>query len=109
MNMKNNTILDEAKTAVYGDRQNAYGPVSENFGRIAALWSVVLGAPVTAEQVALCMVQLKVARELHKPNRDNLVDGAGYFATLEKMQAELANEKMKNEELRMPAGDCKKK
>ncbi len=100
MNMKNNTILDEAKTAVYGDRQDAYGPVSENFGRIAALWSVVIGAPVTAEQVALCMVQLKVARELHKPNRDNLVDGAGYFATLEKMSEEL---RTKSEELEVLA------
>ena len=41
-----------------------------------------------AEQVGLCMVQVKVARQMYKPKRDNLVDGAGYFATLEKMEDE---------------------
>jgi len=82
------TILEEAQKAVYGDRQADYGTVKENFGTIAELWSAVLRTKVTPEQVGLCMVQVKVARQMYKPKRDNLVDGAGYFATLEKMENE---------------------
>ncbi len=82
------TILEEAQEAVYGDRQIDYGTVTENFSTIAKLWSAVLKTVVTPEQVGLCMVQVKVARQMYKPKRDNLVDGAGYFATLEKMEKE---------------------
>lgn len=82
------TILEEAQKVVYGDRQDDYGTVTENFNTIAKLWSVVLKTDVTPEQVGLCMVQLKVARQMYKPKRDNLVDGAGYFATIEKMENE---------------------
>jgi hypothetical protein len=80
------TILDKAKAAVYGDRNDDYGTVTENFQTVADLWSTVLKTKVTPEQVGLCMVQLKVARQMYKPKRDNLVDGAGYFATLEKLE-----------------------
>ena len=82
------TILEEAQKAVYGDRQNDYGSVRDNFTTIAKLWSAVLKIEITAEQVGLCMVQVKVARQMYKPKRDNLIDGAGYFATLEKMENE---------------------
>lgn len=86
--MKEKSILEEAQEAVYGDRQADYGSVRENFSNIAKLWSVILKKRVTPEQVGLCMVQVKVARQLHKPKRDNLVDGAGYFATISKMEEE---------------------
>lgn len=79
------TILEEAQDAVYGDRQADYGSATENFTNIANLWSAVLKIPVTPEQTALCMVCVKIARQMNKPKRDNLVDGAGYFATIEKL------------------------
>lgn len=82
------TILEEAQKVVYGDRQADYGSVTENFTTIAKLWSAVLKTEVTPEQVGLCMVQVKVARQMHKPKRDSLVDIAGYAATLEKMEDE---------------------
>lgn len=80
------TILDEAKAAVYGDRNDDYGTVTDNFNTIAQLWSAVLKVDVTPEQVGLCMVQVKVARQMYKAKRDNLVDLAGYAATLEKLE-----------------------
>lgn len=86
--MSDQTILEEAQGLVYGDRNKDYGKVKDNFKTIADLWSVVLNAKVTPEQVALCMVQVKIARQMFKPKRDNLVDGAGYFATIEKMEKE---------------------
>lgn len=82
---KPKTILEEAQSAVYGDRNADYGTVTDNFGTIAALWSIVLKTNITPEQVGLCMVQVKVARQMFKPKRDNLVDIAGYSATLEKL------------------------
>ena len=84
-----NTILDEAKKAVYGDRAADYGPVTDNFTMIGKLWAPILKLEsITPEQVGLCMVLLKVARQTYQAKRDNLIDGAGYFATLEKMAIE---------------------
>ena len=90
--VKNNrTILQEAQDVVYGDRQADYGSVTQNFTTIAQLWSAVLGIKVSPEQVGLCMVQVKVARQMNKPKRDNLVDICGYAACLEKMEIENEN------------------
>jgi hypothetical protein len=73
------TIATEAVGLVSGDRQIAYGHPSKNFEDIARLWSVVLGIEVTPAQVGLCMVQVKLAREVFVPKRDNLVDAVGYL------------------------------
>jgi len=86
---KKQTILLEAQDAVYKARQADYGTVTNNFTTIARLWEVVLGSKVTPEQVGLCMVQVKIARQMFKPKRDNLVDIAGYAATIEKMENEV--------------------
>lgn len=85
---KQPTILEEAQSAVYGSRQEDYGDVSENFERIAKGWEMILGIKPTPEQVGLCMIQVKVARQCHKPKRDNLVDISGYAATIDKMGKE---------------------
>lgn len=77
------TILEEAQRLITGDRNRTYDHPLDNFQRIADIWSVVLGIKVTAEQVGLCMVGVKLAREAYMPKRDNLVDGAGYFGTVQ--------------------------
>jgi len=77
------TIAIEAINLVTGDRQKAYGHPSKNFEDTARLWSVILGIEVTAQQVALCMVQVKLAREIFAPKRDNLVDAMGYLLAYE--------------------------
>ena len=58
---------------VLNERRNAYGRADESFGRIAVLWSDVLGYTVTPHQVASCMIMLKVARLLG-PGRDGSHD-----------------------------------
>lgn len=82
------SILHEAEELINGDRQKDYDHPLDNFTRIAKIWSVILGIEVTPEQVGLCMVGTKLAREAFSPKRDNLVDGAGYFGTVEKVYEE---------------------
>ena len=77
------SILEEAGRIVHGDRNDAYGHPADNLGRTATIWSVILNHPVTPEQVALCMVAMKISRHVNQPHRDNLVDAAGYLATIE--------------------------
>ena len=78
-------ILQEADALVNGDRAKDYGHPSKDFKKVARLWSVVIDAEITPEQVGLCMICLKISREINRHKRDNLVDIAGYAATIEKL------------------------
>lgn len=77
-------ILTEAAGLITGDRNKTYGSPTENFSNTAALWNVQIGhklkTPLTAADVAQLMVQLKMARMIAQPKRDNYVDAAGYLA-----------------------------
>lgn len=81
------TILDKAKEIIYGDREKDYGTVTENFGRISALWTIYLDGRSTIEpkDVGMMMILMKVAREMNGHKEDNLVDLAGYAGTIEKL------------------------
>ena len=72
--------LREAATIISGERDAQYGGPEENFTRIAKIWEVILGVPITTEDVAMCMVGLKVARYANKSGfqPDTWVDIAGY-------------------------------
>ncbi|QHB37792.1 hypothetical protein I5G63_gp051 [Mycobacterium phage Imvubu] len=74
-------VLTTAASLICGDRQASYGDATESFARLGRLWSEVLGMEVTPEQVALCLVQLKVSRLVVSPtHEDSWVDIAGYAA-----------------------------
>lgn len=91
-------IADYAVSLVSGDRQNDYGHPFDDFSRTAKIWGAILGTEVSAEQVALCMVGVKIAREVNRQKLDNTVDGIGYFLTLAMVQQERAErERIKTE------------
>ena len=83
------TILDEAAKVVTGQRREDYGGVRESFSRIAGMWSAYLGVEVGPQDVSMMMILLKVARAragieaTSEPQRDSLVDIAGYAACSE--------------------------
>lgn len=80
------TTLEEAlEIAGGGSRQQMYGHPVFNMRRTALIWSAVLGIEVTEEEVALCMIGVKLARESFRPQRDNLVDIAGYGLVYEQV------------------------
>lgn len=76
-------FADKAKELVGGDRQSTYGHPFEDFSRTAQIWSAILGCPVSPNQVALCMVGVKISRETHKHKDDNIIDAHGYLDCLE--------------------------
>lgn len=74
------TVLEEALGIVTKDRNAAYGDPEDNFREIANLWGAYLGRGFQPYEVADMMILMKVARNMHKPSRDNYVDVAGYAA-----------------------------
>ncbi len=88
------TILEEARRLVHGDRGTDYGHPIEDFTRTGIMWGAILGREaVSPEQVAMCMIAVKLSRECHRPKRDNRADIAGYAETLDMVrqrQAEAA-------------------
>ena len=80
-------ILDIARQIVCADRNDTYGSAEDNFGIIAELWKPYLkGRGIAADNltsmdVAILMIQLKVARvATGKFKLDNFVDICGYAA-----------------------------
>ena len=68
---------------VLEERRDDYGDAADQFSAIAARWSITLGMPVTPAQVALCMIDLKLARLTYDPRHiDSVVDVIGYAALL---------------------------
>lgn len=76
------SILQEAQRLTHGPRQQDYGHPLDDYTRTAALVSAVLAhklkSALTAEEMALAMVCVKLSRQIHSPKRDNMVDAAGY-------------------------------
>ena len=84
------SILKEANTIIYGDREKTYGHPSKNLQTIAVMWNAYIKAKpnqehLTAKDVAAMMVLLKTARLANNPeHRDSLVDICGYAALIER-------------------------
>ena len=70
----------DSLAATINDRNTQYGDPADSFGRIAALWTALLGHEVTATDVARCMIALKLSRSLSATDPDSWTDIAGYAA-----------------------------
>jgi hypothetical protein len=79
----NGPQLLEHAAGVVNRRRREYGEPAELFTNVAKRWSLTLGTTVSPAQVALCLIDLKLARLAHDPNqRDSIVDIAGYAGCL---------------------------
>lgn len=68
---------------VIAERSVQYGDAGSNMLAIAKRWSATLGHEITAAQVVLCLLDLKLARLAHDPaHEDSAVDVCGYAALL---------------------------
>lgn len=80
------SITDDAKTIVAGDRASDYGDASESFTRIAKLWSAYTGTVISPWDVTQMMILLKVSRAKTSRKRDTLVDIVGYAECASKLE-----------------------
>jgi hypothetical protein len=76
-------LLGEAIRLVTGERNNQYGPPTQDFDRTAIMWTAYLNGRriLDAHDVAAMMILLKLSRiSWDQTNRDSWVDIAGYAA-----------------------------
>lgn len=90
---KRGRVLLDAHTIINGERQNVYGAPEDSFALIASYWNTYLRSKgllnavrLDADDVALMMTLLKIAREANQHKRDNIVDAAGYLGIYGTMQ-----------------------
>ena len=83
--MNRANTLEKAKEIVCGHRENEYGSPEDNFKTIADFWSVYKGVEFTANDVAMMMALLKIARiRTGTATDDSYVDLAGYASKTDK-------------------------
>ena len=88
MSMTKEEILKKARDLITGDRNEPHGDAFQNHAEIAEFWNIFLDkklqpmASITAEDVALMMVLMKISRNTQgkKNNLDNFIDMCGYAA-----------------------------
>jgi len=79
--MKTEDILSDASRLVSGDRAKAYGDKKILHDKIAKMWSAYTDCNINAEQVAMMMAILKIARTTTgSSSPDSYTDGAAYIA-----------------------------
>ena len=75
------TILDGARKAVLTERNATYGEPDQDFKRAAAIASVATGKEITAADIALIQIAVKLSRLNHSPGHlDSCINIAGYIA-----------------------------
>lgn len=80
-------ILEEAIQLVGGDRNTDYGDRLTNHQNIAKLWSVFLKHEISAHDVAICMILVKISRIINKHKKDSYVDIAAYSSIAAEIEA----------------------
>mgnify|MGYP003666408645 FL=1 len=78
-------ILKEADKIVNKrreEKQRMYGPFEEGMERAAIIASGCTGKNITAKDMYMCMVALKLSRESYSHKEDNLLDAVAYLGSL---------------------------
>lgn len=94
--MKDDNLLQRVEE-VLKDRQKEYGDVKDNFDTIAKRWSILMEKwppdsrdKLTPQQVAIMMLDFKMARLQYNPNHmDTIIDIIGYAKCLIKLNNEV--------------------
>lgn len=91
------TILAEAAQTIAGPREQEYGSKLQNFTQIAMMVQGYLApkllpdSRVTPEDIAVIMMQVKLARLAKSPDhKDSILDVAGYAGCFDELQLQRA-------------------
>jgi hypothetical protein len=89
---KTEELLDHVQSTVV-QRGSIYGSPTINHRRISELWSGYLDTYISPEQVAMCMLLVKVARlSQSSDHEDSLTDLLGYGIIYHKIVKEMRGE-----------------
>jgi len=89
---KTEELLDHVQSTVV-QRGSIYGSPTINHRRISELWSGYLDTYISPEQVAMCMLLVKVARlSQSSDHEDSLTDLIGYGIIYHKIVREMRGE-----------------
>ena len=64
------------------EKEREYGPFEEGMERAAMIASGATGKNLTAKDMYLCLVALKLSRESYNHKEDNLLDAVAYLGSL---------------------------
>jgi hypothetical protein len=86
-NLKQNNmnILKEANNIINErseEKERMYGPFEEGMERAAMIASGCTGKHITAQDMYICMVALKLSRQSYNHKEDNLLDAVAYLGSL---------------------------
>lgn len=78
-------ILEHAQDIVYRRAEESgrkYGPMKESMEIAATLASNMTGKDISAKDMYLCMVSLKLSRESYSKKYDNILDAIAYLTSM---------------------------
>lgn len=75
---KANEIINERSE----EKEREYGSFSQGMERAAVIASGATGKNITADDMYICMVALKLSRQSYNHKEDNLLDAVAYLAAL---------------------------
>lgn len=78
-------ILEEANKIINlrsEEKERMYGPFEEGMERAAMIASGCTGKTITANDIYICLVALKLSRQSYNHKEDNLLDAVAYLGAL---------------------------
>jgi hypothetical protein len=64
------------------EKERMYGPFEEGMERAAMIASGATGKDITAKDMYMCLVALKLSRQSYNHKEDNLLDAVAYLGSL---------------------------
>ena len=78
-------ILEEANKIINlrsEEKERMYGPFEQGMERAAMIASGCTGKNITASDMYICLVALKLSRQSYNHKEDNLLDAVAYLGSL---------------------------
>lgn len=78
-------ILEEANKIINlrsEEKERMYGPFEEGMQRAALIASASTGKEITANDMYMCLIALKLSRQSYNHKEDNLLDAVAYIGAL---------------------------
>jgi hypothetical protein len=83
------SVLQEADRITDSQRRDKYGPPAVDFAKVQGMAKALWGrGPENEAEHSLYMVFVKLAREQHAHQRDNIVDAIGYLKLYHELRSQ---------------------